>query len=115
MNEIIFKDLKIDYICKQNLKNSYISIKQHREDDFYRAKVTLKTPKVTNKFIVDLLTQKELWIRKQILHMELNQPKKVNLEDEILLFGEIYSIDIEDAKELRELLQKIKKILKKIF
>ena len=108
MNEITFKDLKINYICKRTLKNSYISIKPYNENDCYYAKITLKTPKVSSKFITDLLIQKESWIRKQILKIEQNPPKKINIEDEVLLFGEIYSIDTEDAKELRDLLQKVK-------
>ena len=36
------------------------------------------------------------------------QTLNVVLEDEILLFGEIFSIDVDEAKELRESLQKVK-------
>jgi len=101
MNEIIFKDLNIKHICKPRLKNSYISIDTN-------AKIVLKTPKVSTAFIEDLLIQKEPWIRKKLLKATQNPPIRVNIEDEVLLFGEIYSIDINEAKELRVLLQKIR-------
>ena len=42
--------------------------------------------------------------------MELNPPKNINLEDEVLLFGDVYSIDIDQAKELRVLLAKLRVI-----
>lgn len=105
MNEIIFKDLKIEHICKSNLKNSYISIN-------HNSKVVLKTPRVSQSYINDLLTQKESWIRKQLHKTQENHPKTVNLEDELLLFGEIYSIDVDEAKKLRELLEKMKVVHK---
>ncbi len=63
---------------------------------------------VSNEYIKELLRQKELWIRKQLLHVEKNPPILVNLEDEVMLFGDIYSVDVEEAKELREYLGRIK-------
>ncbi|MCK4737791.1 MAG: DUF45 domain-containing protein, partial [Sulfurimonas sp.] len=70
--------------------------------------ITLKTSKVSNNYIQELLTKKETWIRKQLLHVEQNPPIQINLEDEVLLFGEAYSIDIDEAKELRLYLNKVK-------
>ncbi|MDD5156981.1 SprT family zinc-dependent metalloprotease [Sulfurimonas sp.] len=70
--------------------------------------ITLKTPKVSSIFIQDLLTKKELWIRERLFALEQNQPIKVNLEDEVLLFYEIISIDMDEARVLREYLEKIK-------
>ncbi|MFA6137580.1 MAG: SprT family zinc-dependent metalloprotease [Sulfurimonas sp.] len=101
MNKIVFKDLEIEHICKISLKNSYISVTKD-------AKIVLKTPKVSQRFIVDLLTQRESWIRGHLLKIASNKPEAVNLEDELLLFGDIYSIDIEEARELRELLLKLR-------
>ena len=100
-NKINFKDLQIYHICKPRLKNSYISVKKSGE-------ITLKTPKVSSKFIQDLLIKREFWIRERLLTLEQNQPIKVNLEDEVLLFCEIISIDMEEAKVLREYLEKMK-------
>ncbi len=101
MNEILFRDLRIEHICKPSLKNSYISVK-------HDAKIILKTPKVSSRYIQELLYEKESWIRKQLTKLEQNPPQKLNLEDEVLLFGEIYSIDSQETLELNNLLQKIK-------
>lgn len=101
INEITFNDLCITHISKKGLKNSYISVKKSGE-------ITVKTPKVSDNFIKKLLTQREAWIRKQLILIERNPPKKVNLEDEVLLFGEIFSIDSDEAKELRVDLENLK-------
>ncbi len=102
MNKIIYKEFEIEHICNLRLKNSYISIKK----DF---KIVMKTPKVSDSFITKLLKEKEDWIRKQLLKFELNRPKKINLKDEVLLFGEIISIDREEASLLRDNLNSLKK------
>ncbi|MBU1658362.1 M48 family metallopeptidase [bacterium] len=101
MNEIIFKNLKIEHICKSNLKNSYISVLPH-------AKIILKTPRVSQDFITNLLIEKEEWIRKQLLKTQQNPPKRINFEDEVLLFGEIYSIDVDEAEDLRLFIDKLR-------
>lgn len=105
MNEISFKDLNIEHICKANLKNSYISVKPSKTDSFPHAKIILKTPRVSQRFITNLLEEKEAWIRKQLTRTAQNRVKIVNIEDEVLLLGEIYSIDVDEAQMLRELLQ----------
>ena len=102
MNEIIFKDLSVEHICKPRLKNSYISVN-------HNLKVILKTPKVSKFFIDNLLLDKEKWIRKQLLKLSQNTPQKINLEDELLLFGEVFSIDVENAKYLRQKLNRLRK------
>jgi len=102
MSEIIFKDLSIEHICKPRLKNSYISVN-------HDLKVILKTPKVSKFFIENLLLDKEQWIRKQLLKLSQNTPQKINLEDELLLFGEVFSIDVEEAKYLRDKLNRLRK------
>ena len=108
MNKISFKDLNIEHICKVSLKHSYISVKPSKTESFPHAKIILKTPRVSQKFILNLLEKKEAWIRKQLSKTTQNKVEKVNLEDVVLLFGEIYSIDVDEAKILRELLQKIR-------
>ena len=102
MNEIIFKDLSVEHICKPRLKNSYISVN-------HELKIILKTPKVSKYFIDKLLIDKEEWIRKQLLKLSQNPPQKINIEDEVLLFGEVFSIDVDEAVYLREKLQKLRK------
>lgn len=101
INKINFNNLQIKHIYKPRLKNSYIVVSRSGE-------ITLKTSKVSEIYIQELLTKKESWIRKQLLHVEKIKPVEISLEDEVLLFGEVFSIDIDEAVELRELLQKTK-------
>ena len=101
ISKIIFRDLQILHLRKPELKNSYISVKKNGE-------IVLKTPKVSDAFIQNLLAQREPWIRNQLQKVSSLQTLSVVLEDEILLFGEVFSIDIDEAKELRESLQKVK-------
>lgn len=105
-NEIIFKDLDVIHICKPRLKNSYISV---NED----SKVVLKTSRVSKSYIESLLLEKESWIRKQLFKREQNPPLQINLEDEVLLFGEVYSVDADEASELRTLLNRLRQASKK--
>ena len=101
-NEISFKDLNIVHICKPSLKNSYISVNKDSQ-------VVLKTSKVSRIYIENLLMEKEAWIRKQLFKMEQNPPIRINIEDEVLLFGDIYSIDAEEAAQLRGMLHRLRK------
>ena len=102
MNKFLFDGIEIEHICKPHLKNSYISISKD-------AKIVVKTPKVTKRFINNLLVEKQDWIKKQLLKFEQNQPIKINLKDEVLLFGEIYSIDSNEVESLKNSLQRLKK------
>lgn len=99
-SEINFNNLRVLHICKPNLKNSYISVKKDGE-------IVLKTPAVSTSYIQNLLINRESWIRKQLKIVEKNPKIKVNLQDEVLLFGKIFSIDIKEAEELRKYLKKI--------
>ncbi|MGB3962782.1 MAG: SprT family zinc-dependent metalloprotease [Sulfurimonas sp.] len=108
MNDNFFKELRIEHISNPKLKHSYISIKPNYNPNAAQvAKIVLKTPKVSQDFIHELLLQREQWMRKQILKFQKTKPKEINLEDEVLLFGEIYSLDSQEAKPLREKLAKI--------
>lgn len=99
-NKINFNDLEILHLQKTTLKHSYISVKKNGE-------IVLKTPKVSNTFIQKLLTQREPWIRKQLKIINSSKSLSVNLQDEILLFGEVFSIDTDEAIELRDSLTKV--------
>ncbi|MCK9453561.1 MAG: SprT family zinc-dependent metalloprotease [Sulfurimonas sp.] len=98
-NKINFNDLEILHLCKANLKNSYISVKKNGD-------ITLKTPVVSKNYIKELLLKREPWIRKQLRTIEENPPKSINLQDEVMLFGEIISVDSNEAAKLREYLQR---------
>ncbi len=101
MNKIKFKDLNIVHICNPRLKHSYVSVDKDTT-------ITLKTSRVSSKYIDEMLRDKEPWIRKQLLKLEQYPQIKPNLEDEILLFGEIYSIDSIEATSLRDMLHKVR-------
>lgn len=101
-SEISFKDFNVIHITKPRLKNSYISV---NED----SKIVLKTSRVSKSYIENLLLEKESWIRKQLFKREQNPPLQINLEDEVLLFGEVYSVDADEASELRTLLNRLRK------
>ncbi len=100
-SELKFKDFDVIHITKSRLKNSYISVNEN-------SKVILKTSKVSQSYIENLLLEKENWIRKQLFKREQNPPLQINLEDEVLLFGEVYSIDTDEALELRTLLNRLR-------
>jgi len=104
MNEISFKDLKVNYIYKPAIKHSYISIKP----DTNGVMIILKTPSKSSLFIHNLLLEKELWIRKKLHKIGNNLPKQINLEDEVLLYGEVYSIDAPEVEPLRVALTRVK-------
>ncbi len=111
MSEIFFKDLVATHVVKPRLKNSYISVDAE-------SNVIIKTPKVSKRFLQSLFEEKETWIRKQLVKVRSRLPKKVSIEDEVMLFGEVYSIDSDEASHLRELLSRVKtqnqdKILKR--
>jgi predicted metal-dependent hydrolase len=101
MNNFVFNGLNITHILKPKLKHSYISITNEFE-------VVVKTPNVPKIYIENFLKNKESWIRKKLSEMEQNKLLEVNLEDEVALFGEIYSIDMPQAKALRDKLAKLK-------
>ena len=101
MSEILFKELKIEHIIKLSLKNSYISVLPN-------ANIVVKTPKVSTAFIEKLLIKREGWIRKQLVKLEKHPVQSVCLEDEVMLFGDVYSIDSKEAFDLRELLTSVK-------
>ena len=100
MHKFSFKEFEVEHIIKSKLKNTYLSI-----DKNFR--IVLKSPRVSQAFVEKLLLEKEPWLRKQYKIIKNNQAQKVNLEDEVLLFGEVISIDSENALFLRKKLSKL--------
>ena len=74
INKIYFSDLTIEHRVKSKLRNSYISVDKNKN-------IVLKTPKVSQSFINDLLQKKERWIRKQLQSIQDNPPLILNLDD----------------------------------
>ena len=100
-SSFLFKDIEIEHKIKKNLKNSYISINDN-------GTVLLKTPQVDEKFINKLLHLKEKWIRQKLNQLKSIPTITINKEKEILLFGEVHSIESKEANYLRKKLNKIK-------
>lgn len=101
MNKIIFKDLSVEHLVKKSLKHSYINIDAN-------AKITLKTSSKSTLYAHTLLSEKEGWIRKQLLKIKSRPIHKISVEDEVMLFGEVHSIDSQEVSYLRDSLNNIK-------
>ena len=97
----IFEGYEVEVLCNPRLKNSYIQVSTDNT-------ISLKTPYKSKSYIDSLLYEKKSWIEKQLEKNRQHPKKVVNLEDEVLLFGEIYSIDSDEATLLREKLQRLK-------
>ena len=97
----IFEGYEVEVLCNPRLKNSYIRVSTDNT-------ISLKTPYKSKSYIDSLLYEKKSWIEKQLEKNRQHPKKVVNLEDEVLLFGEIYSIDSDEATLLREKLQRLK-------
>nr|WP_275848679.1 SprT family zinc-dependent metalloprotease [Sulfurimonas sp. SAG-AH-194-I05] len=91
--------MNITCIYKPKLKNTYLSISKD-------LKIVLKTPHASHNFIMRFLNDKEAWIRKKLQAIKINAPLKIKIEDEVLLFGEVYSIDMQEVSVLRIKLEK---------
>ena len=101
MNKLIFEDLTVCHTINKKMKHSYINITSESE-------ILLKTPRVSKAFVYELLESKKRWIYKQLVKIQNNPPLKIKLEDEMILFGDIYSIDTLEASSLRIKLEKSK-------
>ena len=105
MSKIIFEDFEVEYIYNKKLKNSYIKIDK-------KFNIVVKTPNSSEQFVHKLLHDKKLWIEKQYIKFTQNRPKEIKLEDEVLLFGNIYSINQEEFLFLRQKLNRLKNMNK---
>jgi predicted metal-dependent hydrolase len=95
------KDLQAELIYTPKRKHSYIQVK-------YDSTIIIKTPYKNERYAMDFFQDKELWIRKQLHKNAKNKQIQINLEDEILLFGEVYSMDTQEASYLRKKLHKLR-------
>ena len=110
-SKISFEGCEVSIIYNPRLKNSYIRIERQNT-------ITVKTPFRSKSFVLSLLKEKQSWIQKQLKKNSLHKKIEINLEDEVLLFGELYSIDTYEAESLRKKLhalhyvtdEKVKKV-----
>ena len=66
MNEIRYKDLTILHHYKATLKNSYIKIQPKDE----KIEIVVKTSSKSSSFVKMLVSEKESWIRQQLLKIK---------------------------------------------
>ena len=97
----VFEGYEVEILFNPRLKNSYIQISADNS-------IRVKTPYRSQNFVNSLLREKKLWIEKQFKKNRQRPKKIINLEDEVLLFGEIYSIDSSETTLLKEKLQRLK-------
>jgi predicted metal-dependent hydrolase len=100
-----FQEHEVEFIYNPRLKNSYIRISKDNT-------ITVKSPFKSKKYTLALLEDKKAWIEKQIEKNNKREKVFVNIEDEVLLFGEIYSIDAPEATQLRKKLHRLKSLEK---
>jgi len=100
-NTVTCKELSAEVIYAPKLKHSYIRVNAD-------STIVIKTPYKQQRYARDFFHEKESWIRKQLHKNALHKQLHVNIEDEVLLFGEIYSIDSDKALYLREKLQRLR-------
>jgi len=101
MNKFLeFQGIPLEVIYSPKLKHSYLRVKADTT-------LSVKTPIKSIEFVYKFLDDKSAWIEKQLLKNRQHSLPKIRLEEEVLLFGEIYSIDAEEVTTLRKQLLKL--------
>ena len=98
--KITYKNLDVTVQYKPNIKHSYIQIKPPQT-------IIIKTPVASLDFSYQLLQEKEGWITKQLAKLQKNTPPKVELQKEVLLFGEQLSLNTKETHYLQNKLQNL--------
>ena len=103
MNKTILtcKELEAEYIYAPHLKHSYIKV-------YHDSTIVIKTPYKDRSYARDFFYKKESWIRKQLHKNASSQQVEINLTNEVLIFGEIYTIESSEVVYLRNKLQCLK-------
>lgn len=95
-----FNGLNLEYTINKKLKNSYIRV-------YKDGVISLRTPVLNKEYLQNLLLKKEPWIRKQLDRLNNKSAKTINMEDEVLFFGEVISVDMPEIRLLRGFLEKV--------
>ena len=101
MNKLHILGLHVSFKYNPRLKNSYINILPSTE-------IVVKSPIKKERYIHDLIAKKYEWIQKKLQYIKKYETVSINIEDEVLLFGEVYSIDHDQAAFLRTKLLRLK-------
>ena len=97
---IDFEGHSVKVRSNPRLKHSYITIDRDNN-------ISIKTANTKKSYLYSLLEEKSSWIQKRLLKNAQHKPIEINLEDELLLFGEVCSIDTPQAAPLRKKIEKI--------
>ena len=100
-NELVIRDLVIKVIHNKRLKHSYINVLPSGE-------IIVKTPVKSSSYIHKLIDNRYDWITQKLAYIKQYEKIDINLEDEVLIFGEVYSIDHHIAEPLRKKLERLK-------
>ncbi|MDF1876914.1 M48 family metallopeptidase [Sulfurimonas sp. SAG-AH-194-L11] len=101
MSKLVYKGCDVELKYNPKLKNTYIGVESDK-------KILVKTSNNSYTYILNLLELRDSWIQKQLKKQKNYLSLEMNLEDEILLFSQKYSIDSEEATLLRTKLHKLR-------
>ncbi|MDQ7044076.1 MAG: DUF45 domain-containing protein, partial [Sulfurimonas sp.] len=101
MSKLFYKSYEVELKHKPKLKNTYIGVRANK-------KIVVKTSNSSHSYILSILELRDSWIEKQFQKQQTHISLEVNLEDELLLFSQRYSIDSQEATLLREKLNKLR-------
>ncbi len=101
MSKLFYKNYELVIKHNPKLKNTYIGIESDNT-------ILVKTSSKSHTYILNLLELRDVWIQKQFAKQKTYISLDMNLEDEVLLFSQKYSIDTPEAILLRDKLSKLK-------
>ncbi|MDQ7068794.1 MAG: SprT family zinc-dependent metalloprotease [Sulfurimonas sp.] len=101
MSKLFYKSYEVELKHNPKLKNTYIGVRANK-------KIVVKTSNSSHSYILSILELRDSWIEKQFQKQQTHISLEVNLEDELLLFSQRYSIDSQEATLLREKLNKLR-------
>ncbi|MDF1883788.1 M48 family metallopeptidase [Sulfurimonas sp. SAG-AH-194-C21] len=101
MSKLVYKGCEVELKYNPKLKNTYIGVESDN-------KILVKTSSKSHDYILNLLELRDSWIQKQFKKQKSYLSLEMNLEDEVLLFFQKYSIDSEEVSSLRNRLHKLR-------
>ena len=101
MSKLLYKGYEVELKYNSKLTNTYICIESEN-------KILIKTSSKSHDYILNLLELRDSWIQKQFKKHKTYTSLDMNLEDEVLLFSQKYSIDSQEATLLRDKLNRIR-------
>jgi predicted metal-dependent hydrolase len=98
---IKFLDYNVELTLDRRLKNSYIRVKDSKT-------ILVKSALNSPSYIIDMLHTKRGWIEKQIAIQRDAKKLMPKLSQELLLFGELLSINTKEALGLKKSIERLK-------